>query len=470
MPSLVKNISYSFLSNVVCCIVSILVTFFVPKSLGVENYGYFQLYLFYINYTGFLHFGWADGIYLRYGGAYYKDMNKPMFATQFRLFIVMELVFSIILYCWANSFVEVAEKQIVYSLIAVSMLLALPKTFLQYILQGTNRIKEYATLIMIERVVYGSLALLIVFAQKDSFSLIIGTDLVGKFVALLYAFYHCRDIVFGKFGSLKKAFADIIANISVGVKLMLANVACLLIIGVVRWSIEREWDVSVFGKISLTLSISNLMMIFIRSVSMVLLPTLRRTDSSKYALIYSNLKIGFLVLIFGGLLLYYPLNAFLLYWLPDYADCLVYMAILFPLCLYEGKLSLLVETYLKTMRMEKMLLISNVTTLFLSCILTFCFVFVLKNLTLTVLGILLIFSFRAFLGEFLLSRKIKMSFFRDGIMECILIATFVLSAWFFNNFSGFLIYGTIYLLYVLIYRKKFCELTQMLKMNMAKQT
>ena len=470
MPSLFKNISYSFLSNVVCCIVSILVTFFVPKSLGVENYGYFQLYLFYINYTGFLHFGWADGVYLRYGGAYYKDLDKPMFATQFRLFVLMELVFSIILYCWANNFVEVTEKQIVYSLIAVSMLLALPKTFLQYILQGTNRIKEYATLIMIERVVYGSLALLIVFAQRDSFSLIIGTDLVGKFVALLYAFYHCRDIVFGHFGSLKKAFTDIVSNIGVGIKLMLANVACLLILGVVRWSIEHEWDVSVFGKISLTLSISNLMMIFIRSVSMVLLPTLRRTDSSKYSSIYSNLKIGFLVLIFGGLLLYYPLNAFLLYWLPDYADCLVYMAILFPLCLYEGKLSLLVETYLKTMRMEKMLLVSNVTTLVLSCILTFWFVFVQKNLTSTVFGILLIFSFRAFLGEFLLSRKIKMSFFRDGIMECVLTASFVLTAWFFNNFKGFFIYGAIYLIFVLIYKKKFCELIKMLKMNMAKRT
>lgn len=469
MHPIFKNISYTFLSNIVCTIVSILVVFFVPKSVGVENYGYFQLYLFYINYTGFLHFGWADGVYLRYGGAYYKDLDKSMFATQFRLFVVMELVFSIVLYCWANSFVEVAEKQVVYSLIAVSMLLALPKTFLQYILQGTNRIKEYATLIMIERVVYGSLALLIVFARRDSFSLIIGTDLVGKFVALLYAFYHCRDIVFGRFGSLKKAFTDIVSNIGVGIKLMLANVACLLILGVVRWSIEREWDVSIFGKISLTLSISNLMMIFIRSVSMVLLPTLRRTDSSKYASIYSSLKIGFLVLIFGGLLLYYPLNAFLLYWLPDYADCLVYMAILFPLCLYEGKLSLLVETYLKTMRMEKMLLISNVLTLTLSCILTILFVFVCENLTLTVLGILLIFAFRTFLGEFLLSRKLKINIIWDGVLECILVSVFVSSSWYLDHIAGMLAYSVVYFLYVLFYRKQLQGLVSMLKLSMKKK-
>lgn len=463
MHQIFKNISFTLLSNVVCTIVSILVVFFVPKSVGVENYGYFQLYLFYINYTGFLHFGWADGVYLRYGGAYYKDLNKPMFAAQFRLFIVMELVFSVILCWWANSFVDVAEKQIVYTLIGFSMMLALPKTFLQYILQGTNRIKEYATLIMIERVVYGSLALLIVFVQKDSFSLIIGTDLTGKFVALLYAFYHCRDIVFGRIGSLREALADIVANISVGIKLMLANVACLLIIGIVRWSIEREWNVSVFGKISLTLSISNLMMIFIRSVSMVLLPTLRRTDASKYASIYSSLKIGFLIATFGGLLIYYPLNTFLLYWLPDYADSLKYMAILFPLCIYEGKLSLLVETYLKTMRMEKKLLLSNIVTLVFSCVLTLIFVFILKNLTLTVLAILLIFAFRTFLGEFFLSQKLKIKIVRDGLLECFLVSAFVATSWFLNSVVGLIAYCLIYILYVLFYKKELLGLIAIIK-------
>ena len=286
--------------------------------------------------------------------------------------------------------------------------------------------------------------------------------------ALLYAFYHCRDIVFGSFGSLKDAFTDIVANVRVGVKLMLANVASLLILGVVRWSIEHEWDVSVFGKISLTLSISNLMMLFIRSVSMVLLPTLRRTDSSKYASIYSNLKIGFLVAMFGGLFLYYPLNSFLLYWLPAYADSLKYMAILFPLCIYEGKLSLLVETYLKTMRMEKILLQSNIVTLVFSCLLTVLFVFVLENLTWTVLAILLIFAFRTFLGEFLLSRKMPMSFFRDGILECVLTVSFVLVAWFLNNFVGMFAYGAVYLMYVLFYRKKLLALMAMIKSNMKK--
>ena len=47
---------------------------------------------------------------------------------------------------------------------------------------------------------------------------------------------------------------------------MFANIASMLIIGVVRFGIERSWDVETFGKVSLTLSASNLMMLFINAV------------------------------------------------------------------------------------------------------------------------------------------------------------------------------------------------------------
>lgn len=76
MNKIIKNFSYTLTSNIIAFLISALVTFIVPKVLGVENYSYFQLYLFYVSYTGFLHFGWADGIYLRYGGKYYEELDR----------------------------------------------------------------------------------------------------------------------------------------------------------------------------------------------------------------------------------------------------------------------------------------------------------------------------------------------------------------------------------------------------------
>lgn len=58
-------------------------------------------------------------------------------------------------------------------------------------------------------------------------------------------------------------------------------------------------------------------------------------------------------------------------WLPEYTDSLMYMALLFPMCIYEGKMSLLINTYLKTLREEKAMLKVNLIALGFALILTF---------------------------------------------------------------------------------------------------
>ena len=76
MNSVYKNLFYTIASNIVSFACSVLITLIIPKRLGIDDYGYFQLYLFYTTYIGFLHLGWADGVLLRYGGAYYEILDK----------------------------------------------------------------------------------------------------------------------------------------------------------------------------------------------------------------------------------------------------------------------------------------------------------------------------------------------------------------------------------------------------------
>ena len=82
MDKIFKNFFFVAVANLLTFGISALTTFFVPRYLGVENYGYFQLYVFYITYAyaGVLHFGWVDGILLRYGGDYYENLNKRRFS------------------------------------------------------------------------------------------------------------------------------------------------------------------------------------------------------------------------------------------------------------------------------------------------------------------------------------------------------------------------------------------------------
>ena len=88
LGGIIKNISYSFSANLISLLISVFMVMFVPKLLSVNDYGLWQLFLFYFSYLGFLHFGWEDGIYLRYAGNRFDELNRKTFAGQFYCIIL----------------------------------------------------------------------------------------------------------------------------------------------------------------------------------------------------------------------------------------------------------------------------------------------------------------------------------------------------------------------------------------------
>lgn len=430
--------------------------------IGVEEYGYWQLYLFYTSYVGFLQFGWNDGIYLRYGGKY-EDLNKSLFSTQFWLLFISQTVIAIIIILLSILLFDDANRQFILTMVALCLILVGVRAMPLFILQATNKIKEFAQITIIGRVLYFVLIVSFLFFGVNEFKIMIYADLLGKLISLVYAMYCCKDIVFQKLYSLKISFREISSNINVGINLMFANIASLLIIGVVRFGVEHSWDVSTFGKVSLTLSISNMMMIFINAVGVVLFPILRRIDEKKLNKIYVTISPLLMTFFLGLLISYYPLKMILTSWLPDYSDSLLYMALVFPMFVYEGKMALLINTYLKTLRKEKLMLRINLISLVLSLVLTLVTSILIKNLTLAILSIVIILAFRTILAEWYLSNVLSISIYKDILLESIVIFTFILIGWLgreIYSLYSVIFYSVIYLIYLFFKRK---EVTQALK-------
>jgi len=449
----IKNFSYTISSNLVSMVVSTLVVLIVPKLIGAEEYGYWQLYLFYEAYVGLLHFGWNDGIYLRYGGKEYKDLDKVMLFSQFYMLVIFQLILAAIISLFSILFFTGGNKLFIIQMIALCLVITNVRLMLLYILQCTNRIKEYARITMMDRILYCCLIITFLTVGVREYKLMILADLICKSISLFYAMYCCRDMAFRKISTFYFDFREAIENISVGIKLMFANIASMLIIGVVRFGIERSWDVSTFGKISLTLSVSNLMMLFINAVGIIMFPILRRTDEKKLPNIYITMRDFLMVILLGMLIVYYPLKVVLSAWLPKYADSLMYMALVFPMCVFEGKMSLLINTYLKTLRREKLMLKINLVSFALSVLITFVNTILLKNLNLAISSIVVLLSFRCALAEMYLSKILSISLYKDIILELAMTLIFILTAWFLNSWLTVLLYGFSYTMYLIIKRK-----------------
>lgn len=449
----IKSFAYVLTSNLASMLVSALVILIIPKLILVEEYGYWQLYLFYSSYVGFLHFGWNDGIYLRYGGKEYKCLDKGLFFSQFYMLFIFQLTIAVIIYSSSNLFITDGNRIFIFKMIAICMVAVNVRYMLLYILQSTNRIKEYAQIIMVDRLLYCCLIMLLLVAGVREYTLMIYVDLIGKFVSLFYAMHCCKDIVFRRISTFYFNFRETIENIDVGIKLMFSNIASMLIIGVVRLGIEHSWDVKTFGKVSLTINVSNLMMLFINAVGIISYPILRRTDEKKLPSIYITMRNFLMTILFAALIVYYPLKVVLSAWLPKYADSLMYMALVFPMCVFEGKMAMLINTYLKTLRKEKLMLKINLITITLSAIAAFINTVLFKNLNLAILSIAILLAFRGTIAEIYLFMILKISLYKDIIFELIMTLIFILTGWFINSWLTVLLYGVAYIIYLIIKKK-----------------
>ncbi len=450
MRRLLKNFSLSFSANIISLVVSTLITFIAPIYLDGIGYGYYQLYAFYIVYIAYLHFGLVDGIILRHGGEEYENLPKGIFNKQFKYYFIMQIFFSLCVIASSFFYLNQLERLIVIFCVGISIVFYLPRLYFQGIFQATNRIKEFSVQLILEKLIMVLFTIFsIVFKHYNFLSFIIG-DLIGKAISLIYSLYICREMVFHKFyvdkSQLKQEIKD---NYSVGWKMTLSLMAGNVIIGIVRLAIENKWDIETFGKVSLTLTVSNLFMVAIRSIAVILFPFLRRIDSKHFSDIYSSLQKILTVLMFIGFSFYYPIEFVLVKILPQYSEALKYMAILFPLCVFECKLSLLIETYLKTLRKEKELLAINCITVLISFILSMITVFLLGNLNLAIFSILFLCGFRCILGEIVVGKIIKLNVLRDIIIELIMSFAFIIFNWFIGGVKGVFLYILVLCIYFL---------------------
>jgi hypothetical protein len=91
-----KNLTFAFTAQGISFLLSVLMSLLVPKMLGVEQFAYWQLFIFYSTYVGLFHFGLSDGIYLRYGGMELENLDKRRIGSQFKLMIAWQIIICLI--------------------------------------------------------------------------------------------------------------------------------------------------------------------------------------------------------------------------------------------------------------------------------------------------------------------------------------------------------------------------------------
>ncbi|MDP4551666.1 oligosaccharide flippase family protein [Alkalihalobacillus macyae] len=448
-----SNLVFAFIAQLTSFLLSATMALIVPKILGLEGFGYFQLYIFYTSYVGLFHLGLNDGIYLKNGGAKYNELNFEKIGPQFWVAFLFHSFLAVIIIVLSIVYIDVWDRIWVYILTAISIPLINSIGFLGYIFQAVNKTKIFSISVIIDKLFFILALTVMLVLKSDNFIIFIVLNILGKVISLFYCLKHGSRIIFVKMILSKEVFKEIFENVSVGVNLLFSNLASLLIIGFGRFVVDRQWGITEFSKLSLALTLATFLLAFITQISMVLFPALHQSGESQRRkfYVYSREFLG--VTLSGLLLLYFPLKYFLYFWLPEYQDSLIYLIILLPLCSYEGKMNMLCTTYFKVMRKEKYLLKINFITLVISVILSYISGFIVQNILAVTLSILISIAFRSIISEIYLSKLMQSSVLSNIVKESTLVIVFIISNWYFDVLISFYIYLLAYMIFLLSYKK-----------------
>lgn len=204
----------------------------------------------------------------------------------------------------------------------------------------------------------------------------------------------------------------------------------------------------------------------VSAIGVVIFPMIKRMREDQMERIYTPTRTLMSVGIWGVLLFFVPFKWLLAGWLPQYAGALEYLALLFPLCLYESRTAMLTTTYLKAYREEKNILKANIAAVVLSLLAAGLTVFVAGNLTLAVLAITLLCMIKACMTEFYVCRHLKFPLWRELLIETGLMALFMISGWYGSYLTAMVLYALGYALYLLLERRLIQEGIRLLKSEM----
>lgn len=451
---LASNAAIAFLAQGIGLLAGVITTLLLPKALGVESYGYWQLFLFYSSYVGFFHLGLNDGIYLLLGGQTRSEVNRTAIKAQYCVGLSVQLMMALLIVIASLVLPFSGERQFVLIATAAYLVIYNSSGFLGYLFQALNETRLYSCSCILSRIAFVVPVVIFVALKVDDFSVYVVLQLIAQLISLGYCVWNSRAFLRSKKTPVRTAIALSIRSVRVGVKLMLANVASMLILGVFRFAVDYHWGIDQFAEISLSLSLTNFVLAFIGQVSMVLFPALRSTESSEQAAMYSSLKSILLTFLPVSLVACWPMVWILSAWLPDYGEGLRYLGLLIPICVFDGQMSLLGTTYLKVLRGEKQLLLVNLLAVATSAVCVVIGVFCLDSLEMAIIGVVFAIGLRSVIAEKKVACVLVVKSDSMLVAELALVVAFVLSAVFLSEMQSFVLISVLYSIYVAFYGRQ----------------
>ncbi len=371
-----KNLFYVFLSKIVVLIIGVVAGFIIPWILGVEEYGYYQVFILYMGYLGLFHFGFNDGIYLKYGAYDFNKIPRDKFIGYFKYLLLKQLLLMIIGIFIALIFFE-EERRFIFLMLSFSIVLVNLISYFYFISQITRNFKLFSLLSILQKVLI-LIPIIFSIVFGGFYQTFIIANLLINFVICCIYIYIYREIVIGKKSKILKK--DLKELYLLGIPLLLGNFVAVLIFTFDKMVIDILYSVEELAYYALAVNMLGVVLLFFDSIYQVLYPNIKRLAVSSYNEIYMHLSNIVMWITFIGVSSYFAFSFLINAFLKDYTSSLEIFSILIVGVMLRGENAIVKRPFILSEKKQNINFIINLVILIISIILNILAFIIFKNL------------------------------------------------------------------------------------------
>lgn len=349
--SVFKNIIHIAFSQGISLMASIVTSIFLPKILNINSYGFFRIFTLYLGYTALLHFGFIDGILLRFAGTDYESLPKKEVVTYSKFYISMQLIIGMVIslcgLCVSN-----ADYRFILVMMGIDMVVINVTSYYQFLSQATKQFREYA----LKNLVLSGIKTVFVLALFGLHTLL-NWQISYRFYLIFLVISDClmlvwylviyRDLTVGKGESLANLKKPLSSLFKTGILLTIAYQASHLIHMLDRQFVSLLYPVETYAMYAFSYNLVTLISTMVSSIAIVIFPMLKKASEEYIKENYNTILSSVCAIIGLSLVLYYPLVSFIGWFLPEYTASVPYLKIILPGILYTGSISVVMFTFVK---------------------------------------------------------------------------------------------------------------------------
>jgi O-antigen/teichoic acid export membrane protein len=356
------DVSYVGLINILIFGLSVFQAVFIPKVLSIEGYGYWRLFILYITFSGLLHLGFVDGLYLCWAGKKMDEL-KSEFRSAF-ITLVLLLLFLVVPLLLIVIILPFRYKVILVFLVVYAFFFNI-NGFFQITLQAVKEFKVVSRFLALVSLIFCTGILALFFLAKISYHSCIIFFIIAHICVLIGYFLFFKDMILSL--NNKRIHIDrsmMVKYIKIGWPLLLGNFLALFITNSDMISISLLFDMKSFAYYSFAIALLSILGLFTKTVATVFFPHLAGTSTETKVRIYQASSV-IIITIWSFILGVYPLIAlFINSFLSKYVCSLSYLKILFFALVFSTTIQILhVSYYQLHFEQKKYLILSLVIVL-----------------------------------------------------------------------------------------------------------